>query len=74
MSQDAIRAVLKAYPDGLTALSVSVKVQKPRVGVRKMLSIMPDVYIDRWIRARGRVKYTPIYAIVDVPENTPRPD
>lgn len=75
MSQKAVRTALKAFPDGLSRTEISKVIGKPPESCMKAIRIMPDVYIDRWVRTqRGRIKYTPVYLLVDVPENAPMPD
>ena len=75
MSQKAVRAALKAFPDGLTRTEISKVIGRPSESCWKAIRIMHDVYIDRWVKTkRGRIKYTPVYLLVDVPENAPMPD
>ena len=75
MSQKAIRAVLKANPDGLTATQISKLTNDHRGNVSRKLKTMPDAYIDRWTNAaRQPKKFAPVYMTVDVPENAPMPD
>lgn len=75
MTQIAVRKALKLNPDGLTVTGLAQYTGKDGSSIYKTIKGMPDVYIDRWTKAqRGPTKYTPVYAIADVPENAPRPD
>ena len=70
----AVRTVLKNHPDGLSVHEINkVLGYDPNDDTtRKTLSVMPDVYIDRWERALS-MNYRAVYCIVDVPENCPHP-
>ena len=75
MSQTEIRAALKASPDGLNITRIANYVHKPTNLIKRMIAVMPDIYVDRWVKAtRGKALYTQVYVIVDVPEDSPRPD
>ena len=75
MSQELFRSVLKANADGLTATQLAKLASKHRNNVTVALAAMPDVYIDRWVKAtRGPYLHAPVYVAVQVPENAPRPD
>ena len=75
MSKEAVRAALKAFPDGLNKTDIAKFIGKKPEDCIKAIRIMPDVYIDRWVKTkRGRVKYTPVYLLADIPENAPMPD
>lgn len=75
MSQKAIRAVLKANPDGLTVTQAAKLIKLHRNSVHVAIKAMPDVYIDRWTQAKaGKPEHVPIYIAVNVPENAPMPD
>ena len=75
MSQTAIRAALKASPDGLNITCIANQVHKPTQLCRRMIAVMPDIYVGGWVKAtRGKALYTQVYVIVDVPEDSPRPD
>lgn len=71
-----IRKLLRDNPDGLSTNEIKRALNLPD-SVRKSLSAMPDVYIDRWAfrkepgRVRGRM--VAIWCAVEVPENCPRP-
>lgn len=75
MSQALIRAALKASPDGLTVTRISNRTGKPRENTRRQIEMMPDVYICQWVDAppRSPVPYVPVYAVVQLPVNAPRP-
>lgn len=76
MSQKAIRAVLKANPDGLTVPGIAAQMKKHASNTYRQIKEMPDVYIDRWEHAPAHspVPYLAVYVTVDVPENAPMPD
>lgn len=68
----AVRALLRAHEDGLTATDMAAQLGEGPHGIRRALSAMPDVYIDRWVKpARG--PYAAVWCAVPVPENCPRP-
>lgn len=72
----AIRELLRAHPDGLTAKEIMQcipAVSKPGV-VRKCLMRMPDAYIDRWVIKGGtRGQEESVWAVVVPPPNCPHP-
>ena len=75
MSQEAIRKALRASTDGLTTTEIAKLICKHRGNVMVTVRGMPDVYVDRWIRAARQVNnFIPVYIAVDVPQNAPRPD
>ena len=75
MSQELFRTVLRANANGLTATQIAKLANKHRNNVTVALSAMPDVYIDRWVKAaRQPNEFAPIYVAIHVPENAPRPD
>ena len=75
MSQEAIRKVLRANSDGLSATEISKLIYKHRSNVAITVRTMPDVYIDRWVKAKHQPNtFAPVFIAVDVPENAPRPD
>lgn len=81
MSQEAIRKVLRANADGLTATELARNLSLERRCVVLSIKKMADVYIDRWLTKPGLGKragqaftYYPIYIAIDIPQNSPRPD
>ena len=74
MTQEAIRALLRASADGMTANELYKKLNHPSFACKCICDTMPDVYIDRWeMSTRKGVGYAPVYVAVAVPENTPKP-
>ena len=75
MSQEAIRKALRAAPDGMTATEIAKQIYKHRSNVNITVRTMPDVYIDRWVKAKHQPNtFAPVFIAVDVPENAPIPD
>ena len=74
MTQESIRALLRANPEGMTAAALYQKLGRPTYDCKRLCNAMPDVYIDRWeMSTRKGVGYAPVYVAVEVPANTPRP-
>ena len=75
MSQEKVRAVLKANPDGLTAWQIANFTGISGANAQSTAAKMPDVYVDRWQPAKaGRNELIAVYVKVLVPENTPYPE
>ena len=76
VSQEVIRKALRASPDGLTATEIAKLICKHRNNVAVTVRGMPDIYVDRWIKATRQKSnmFVPVYIAVDVPDNAPRPD
>jgi hypothetical protein len=68
-----IRALLKAFPDGLSVNEICLKTGISSRCVYPTLKKMPDCYIDRWTAGKFRVPPAAIWCVVEVPENCPRP-
>lgn len=74
--RSAIREVLQAHPDGLSVHQINVLLgRKENDGAtHRAVSVMPDVYIDRWERGVGsQAKYRAVYCAVEIPDNCPHP-
>ena len=75
MSQEAIRKALRAAPDGLSVTEIAKLIYKHRSNITVTVRSMPDVYIDRWVKAARQCNtFIPIYIAVEVPEHAPKPD
>lgn len=75
MSQEKVRSVLKANPDGLTAWEIANFTGMTGANAQSTAAKMPDVYIDRWQPAKaGRNEYIAVYMAIHVPPNTPYPE
>ena len=68
---DKIRDVLAQAPDGMTALELALALKVTPTGVSRSLALMPDVYIDRWVKTTG--KYTAVHCLAFVPDDCPHP-
>lgn len=68
-----IAKLLLANPDGLTRTQIANAVGSDPGGMKITLSNMYGVYIDRWNQSKKNGKLVPVYCIVEVPENCPRP-
>ena len=69
----SLRKLLRANPDGLDVGTMANYLEREPSNIRKLLSTMPDTYIDRWIRQSGNPPMA-IWCVVVPPENCPRPD
>lgn len=69
-----IREVLKNSIDGLTINEIHEKL--PQIhstkSIRRALSFMPDVYIDRW-KEPNRGQYQAVFCVVTKPADCPHP-
>lgn len=76
LRRQALREALRAHPEGLTIPTLMNFV--PRVDDRVIyhdLTVMPDTYIDRWIRSpRQGGKYLAVWCAVVPPPNCPHPE
>lgn len=65
------------YADGLTSAQLSLLVGSSPKRVNDALRIMPDAYIDRWVKsvaANGQTRrYAAVWCVVEVPEHCPKP-
>ena len=68
---EKIRDALAQAPDGMTALELALALKVTPTGVRRSLALMPDVYIDRWVR--GTTKYSAVHCLAYVPDDCPYP-
>jgi len=68
---DKIRDVLAQAPDGMTALELALALKVTPTGVSRSLALMPDTYIDRWVKTTG--KYTAVHCLAFVPDDCPYP-
>ncbi len=69
----SLRMLLRANPDGLDVGTIANNLEREPSNIRKLLSTMPDAYIDRWVRQIGNPP-TAIWCVVVPPDNCPRPD
>ena len=70
--QQALREVLRQYPDGLTTTQVAELSGFITSDVRRSLAAMPDVYVDRWVPGK-RGQYMKVWCVVIVPDDCPHP-
>jgi len=68
---DKIRDVLAQAPDGMTALELALALKVTPTGISRSLALMPDAYIDRWVKTTG--KYTAVHCLAFVPDDCPHP-
>ena len=68
---EKIRDVLAQAPDGMTALELALALNLTPTGASRALALMPDTYIDRWVKTTG--KYTAVHCLAFVPEDCPHP-
>lgn len=68
---EKIRDVLAQAPDGMTALELALALKVTPTGASRALALMPDTYIDRWVKTTG--KYTAVHCLAFVPDDCPHP-
>jgi hypothetical protein len=68
----SLRALLRANPDGLDIGTIANVLSREPSNIRQRLALMPDAYIDRWLRQRGNPPLA-IWCVVVPPENCPKP-
>lgn len=69
----AIRELLRANPDGMSAAEIAatldIEYQTARLSVRGM----PDAYIDRW-EDNGMNSWRAVYCVAHKPDDMPMPE
>lgn len=73
---NAVRRVLRQYPDGLTVPQLRTLLPYPwakPTNIHGVLRRMPDAYIDRWAPSNAAGGMSPVFVAVDVPEDAPKP-
>jgi hypothetical protein len=75
-AQKRIREMLREYPDGLTVLEITRQLNLNHTNTKNSLTVMPDVYIDRWEPkvGKGPGKWSAVYCVVTPPEDCPKPE
>ena len=73
-NHSTIRELLKRHPDGLKSSDISKFTGIDNRSVNKSLESVFGVYIDRWEKATYRNTLAAVWAVVDVPENCPKPE
>jgi len=68
-----VRQLLRDNPDGVDVGTIANRVDREPSNIRKLLSTMPDAYIDRWVRQNGNPPMA-IWCVVVPPENCPKPE
>lgn len=68
----AVRALLRANPDGLTVMEMSDRLRIPADILRNTVNSMPDKYVDRW-RGPNRGQYAAVFCVVTPPPDCPHP-
>lgn len=66
-----IRDALAQAPDGMTAMELSLALDIGASQISRSLALMPDTYIDRWVKTTG--KYTAVHCLAFVPDDCPYP-
>lgn len=71
-----LRAHLRANPDGFAQSALCDHFSSSTHTMRESLVLMGDAYIDRWAprQITGKVVWEPVWCVVEVPEDCPRPD
>ena len=72
MLSTTIRKYLRANPDGATAAEIAQAIGKGADQTSAILTNMPDLYRDRWVR-QGHQDVA-VWVAVVVPEDCPRPE
>ena len=66
-----IRDALAQSPDGLTPREIAVMLDVDVSQISRSLTLMPDVYIDRWTSFKN--KYTSVHCLAFIPDDCPHP-
>ena len=66
-----IRDALAQAPDGMTANKLAFSLNLTPTGVSRALALMPDTYIDRWVKTTR--KHAAVHCLAYVPDDCPRP-
>ena len=66
-----IRDALAQAPDGMTASELALALDIGASQISRSLALMPDTYIDRWVKTTG--KYTAVHCLAFVPDDCPYP-
>ena len=66
-----IRDALAQAPDGMTARELATALDIEPSQISRSLALMPDTYIDRWVKTTG--KYAAVHCLAFVPEDCPHP-
>jgi hypothetical protein len=66
-----IRNALAQAPDGMTARDLATALDIEPSQISRSLTLMPDVYIDRWFKSKS--KYAAVHCLAFVPEDCPHP-
>ena len=73
-NHNIIRELLKRHPDGLKSSDIAKFTGIDNRSVNKSLENVFGVYVDRWEKATYRNTLAAVWAVVDVPENCPKPE
>ena len=73
-NHNTIRELLKRHPDGLKSSDISKFIGIDNRSVNKSLESIFGVYVDRWEKSTYRNTLAAVWAVVDVPENCPKPE
>jgi hypothetical protein len=68
-----VRQLLRLNPDGMDVGTIANTLDREPSNIRKLLSTMPDTYIDRWVRKNGNPPMA-IWCVVVPPANCPPPE
>ena len=73
--KEEARQLLRRYPNGLTdkAIAKRLTIKRSLMDVNLMLDSMGDAYIHDWQKGTPCFPWRPIWRVVDVPPNCPRP-
>lgn len=71
-TQKAVRELLRANPDGLTRREMNATLHRTGPNLARVLKVMPDAYIDRWI-VRTQYSMDAVWCVVVPPEDCPKP-
>ena len=66
-----IRDTLALAPDGMTASELAIALDIANSQISRSLALMPDTYIDRWVKTTG--KYAAVHCLAFVPDDCPHP-
>lgn len=69
----AIRAILEAHPDGLTARQIGEKLGRSESNVIKSVELDERAYIDRWTESPNKPQWIAVWCLQPPLVNAPKP-
>lgn len=76
VAEQRLVSVLRNHPEGclFNVLTREAKVREPMYAHQITLKNLPGVFIDRWEWSPVRLDYIPVYKLVTLPDDAPKPE